>query len=88
MGPIIVSGCSYGGSLAIWFRSKYPHLVSGTIAKSPPLEAKTEISEFTDHVEKVARKSYAKCIKDLEYYVPAMKDMVKNQPNQYLRQNN
>jgi len=35
--PIIVIGGHYSGSLAVWFRQKYPHLVTGAWASSAPL---------------------------------------------------
>lgn len=35
--PVIVIGGHYSGSLAVWFRQKYPHLAHGTWASSSPL---------------------------------------------------
>ena len=38
-GPWISLGCSYGGTMATWIRSKYPHLIHGAIASSAPVLA-------------------------------------------------
>ncbi|GLT80823.1 hypothetical protein SLA2020_522390 [Shorea laevis] len=35
--PVIVIGASYGGSLATWFRLKYPHIAVGALASSAPI---------------------------------------------------
>lgn len=46
----IAYGGSYPGSLAAWFKLKYPNLVSGAVASSAPVEAKTDFKEYNNVV--------------------------------------
>ncbi|XP_052784512.1 putative serine protease K12H4.7 isoform X2 [Mya arenaria] len=48
---VIVFGGGYAGSLAVWMRSKYPYVVDGAVASSPPL---TAIMDFADYYVGVA----------------------------------
>ena len=43
---VILWGKGYGGSLAVWARQKYPHLVSGVWASSAPINAVMEFPEL------------------------------------------
>lgn len=43
---VILWGRGFGGSLAIWARQKYPHLVDGAWGSSSPLNAELEYSQI------------------------------------------
>lgn len=48
--PVILIGASYAGTLAVWFRQKYPHLVVGAWASSAPILAKVDFKEYKELV--------------------------------------
>ena len=51
-GPWISFGCSYAGSLATWLRTKFPHLIHGSIADSAPvLAANVNLPRLTARLE-------------------------------------
>lgn len=41
---IILHGTSYSGSLVVWFRRLYPHLIDGGWASSAPILAKDDVT--------------------------------------------
>jgi len=45
---VILVGGSYGGTMAVWMRQKYPHLVTGSWASSAPLVAKVDFVEYKE----------------------------------------
>jgi len=50
--PVITFGGSYPGALAAWFRLKYPHITSGSIASSAPVFATLDFYGYLDVVDK------------------------------------
>ncbi|XP_072547459.1 putative serine protease K12H4.7 [Salminus brasiliensis] len=46
----VVFGGSYAGSLAAWFRLKYPHLVHASVASSAPVYATVNFPEYLEVV--------------------------------------
>lgn len=45
---MLLVGRGYGGSLAVWFRQKYPHLVRGVWAVGAPVLARYNNVEFLE----------------------------------------
>lgn len=57
----IAFGGSYPGSLAAWYRLKYPHLVHGSIATSAPVVAQINFKEYLEVVRDALATVNEKC---------------------------
>jgi len=62
-GKWVVVGGSYPGSLAAYYRLKYPNLVVGALASSGPVLAKSNFEDYDHHVFQVAGSDCAAQIK-------------------------
>lgn len=57
----IAFGGSYPGSLAAWYRMKYPHLVHGAVATSAPIVAQINFKEYLEVVRDSLATKGEKC---------------------------
>jgi hypothetical protein len=52
---VILTGCSFSGSLVTWFQQKYPHLVNGVWATSGPIHTVVENTGYKEVASKAFR---------------------------------
>lgn len=70
----IVFGGSYSGSLAAWFRLKYPHLVEGAVASSAPVQAVLDFKEYVKVVEDSLGES---CVREISHATNEVIELLK-----------
>ncbi len=71
-GKWVVVGGSYPGSLAAYYRLKYPNLVEGALASSGPVQARANFEDYDHHVFQVAGPQCAAQIKKVVAQIEAV----------------
>ncbi|XP_058846354.1 thymus-specific serine protease isoform X2 [Acipenser ruthenus] len=77
----VAFGGSYPGSLATWFRLKYPHLVHAAIASSAPLHAVLNFPEYLEVVERSLATHSPECPLLVKNASDTLVDMLKDSKN-------
>ena len=78
----IAFGGSYPGSLAAWFRLKYPHLVDGSIATSAPIFAQLNFKEYLGVVRDSLATTGDSCVKNIQAATEQLEKMLSTSKGQ------
>lgn len=73
----IAFGGSYPGSLAAWFRLKYPHLVYAAVSSSAPMLAKLNFHEYYQVVNESLANYSSKCSKNIQTAMNRIGDLIR-----------
>ncbi|XP_028650255.1 thymus-specific serine protease [Erpetoichthys calabaricus] len=77
----VAFGGSYPGSLAAWFRLKYPHLVHAAVASSAPVKAVVNFPEYLEVVQRSLTSYSAACPQKLKYASDTLVNQLKDTKN-------
>ncbi|XP_006861988.1 PREDICTED: putative serine protease K12H4.7-like [Chrysochloris asiatica] len=71
----VTFGCSYGGSLAVWSRMKYPKLFAAAVGSSAPVIAKVDFFEYLEVLQQsldTYNSGCSKAVKSASDHIVAM----------------
>jgi len=73
----VAFGGSYPGSLAAWYRLKYPHLVDISVSSSAPLVAQLDFKEYLGVVEAAINRTNVGCISQIRSAVNSLEQLLR-----------
>ncbi|KAM9249327.1 putative serine protease K12H4.7 [Dugong dugon] len=73
----VAFGCSYGGSLAVWSRIKYPELFDAAVGSSAPILAKVNFYEYFEGVQRALAAHNSECLKTVKEALDQVVEMLK-----------
>ncbi|XP_069069586.1 putative serine protease K12H4.7 [Pleurodeles waltl] len=77
----VAFGGSYPGSLAAWYRLKYPHLVTAAVAGSAPLKSVVNFVEYLEVVQQSLASYDKECPKTVKAASATLVEMLKDKGN-------
>ncbi|XP_053565946.1 LOW QUALITY PROTEIN: putative serine protease K12H4.7 [Bombina bombina] len=77
----VVFGGSYPGSLAAWYRMKYPHLAHAAVASSAPVNAVINFTEYLEVVQSSLGKNKSTCPTSIKEASESLLQLLKYQEN-------
>jgi pimeloyl-ACP methyl ester carboxylesterase len=82
----IALGGSYPGSLAAWYRLKYPHLVDIAVSTSAPLLAQLNFKEYLGVVTASINRTNSQCLSQIQQAVQSMEGLLKRRTGWWMLQ--
>ncbi|KAM9663670.1 thymus-specific serine protease-like [Trichechus inunguis] len=73
----VTFGNSYGGSLAVWSRIKYPNLFAAAVSSSAPIQAKLNFYEYNEVVGRILSTHNSECSKAVKEAFAILGQMLK-----------
>ncbi|XP_053314775.1 putative serine protease K12H4.7 [Spea bombifrons] len=77
----VVFGGSYPGSLAAWYRLKYPHLAYAAVASSAPVNAVVNFPEYLEVVQNSLARNHSACPKAMKLASDSILELLQYKEN-------
>ncbi|KAJ2939061.1 hypothetical protein O0L34_g10250 [Tuta absoluta] len=78
---VILTGCSYAGTMVTWMRLAYPHLVDAVFSDSGPLHAQEDFPEYLETITEALRaQGSQQCVDSIREGMVGLKALVQSNP--------